>query len=327
MKKILIPAFIAVSMLANAEELKLANFLTNTSIAGDARILYTLTDTDGASVTPDYYTTRLRLNTSTKINNNFSYSMRLKFEDSVIGDSTKSTISVDRLFVDYKVGKHSLRVGRMGTPLYVLSNMLIDTDVEGFAYSTKFGETQLKAGYLLKNSATGTETRDENSIVYVQGVQGIKLGNNKLSVEASAYSEDNLTTANKTSNPAEKAFTLGAEYTQNLNSPVQMAIAKGQITMTDADNDNTGFTFGLTVGSKAIKEKGNWQGTAEYKSIEKYGFINSGAAKLDQKITKASAITYVAPNTNLELAYTITDYNDTTKKDTNIIEASLNYSF
>ncbi len=325
MKKLLIPAFIAVSMMANAEEVKLANFLTKTAIAGDARVLYNVTDTDGASTTPDYYTSRLRLNTTTKINDNFSYGMRLKFEDVIIGNTDKAVLTVDRAFMDYKMGAHSLRVGRMGSPIYVLSDMLIDTDVEGFAYSTKFNDTQVKAGFLLKNAATSTETADENSIIYVQGIQTIKLGTGNLLVEASAYSE----TKEKTSTAKDMtAFTAGAEYSLSLDGSVSMAKAKGQISMSDADDDNTGFTIGLTAGAKEIKAKGNWQGTVEYKSMDKNAFITvNGDTKLDRKVTKASFITYIAPSTNLELAYTMTDFNATATKDKNVLEASLNYSF
>ena len=326
MKKLIIPAFLAVVALANAEELKLSNYILNTSFSGDARVKYEMDSYDKTTSDADYFTTRLRLNTTTKINDNFSFGSRLRFQKEPIGSDTDGTVSLQRLYMDYKTGNHSIRVGRMGSPLYLLNDMLIDTNVEGLAYSTKFNNTQLKAGFLLRNAKTTTETSDENSIIYAQGIQTIKIGENKLVVEASAYSEDNKETSPK--NQAEKAFTLGAEYTQSLTGPIQMAQIKGQYIMTDADDDNSGYSAGLVIGSKEIKEKGSWQGIAEYKSLEKNGFIYVNSdTKLDQKIAKIGAIAYVAPNTNLEVTYEMYDYVPSSKEDKNVLSTTLNYTF
>ena len=340
MKKFLIPAFLAVVALANAEELKLSNYILNTTFSGDARVRYDVKnyDTNSSSQTDsDYFSTRFRLNTTTKINDNFSFGTRIKLQKSPIGNAVDSStnkginadISIERLYMDYKIGNNTIRVGRMGSPIYILSDMLIDTNVEGIAYSTKFNDTQLKAGYLLKNSADSTETSDENSIIYAQGVQTFKLAENKLLVEASVYLEDK---GNSTSTKAQdiKAFTLGGEYTLALNNTIEMAQIKGQYITSDADNDNVGYTAGLVIGSKAIKQQGTWQVAVDYKKVEKSAFpYISNDTVLDQEVTKIAATTYVAPNTNLELAYEIHDYisSSNSTKNYDLSYVALNYTF
>lgn len=338
MKKFLIPAFLAVVALANAEDLKLSSYILNTTFNGDARVRYDVQNYDTpTTVNADnnYFSTRLRLNTTTKINDNFSFGTRLKFQKNPIGNAVDSTtdkavnadLSVERLYMDYKVGNNNVRVGRMGSPIYILSDILIDTNVEGIAYSTKINDTQLKAGYLLKNASTTAETSNENSVTYVQGVQTFKFGKDKLVTEVSGYSEDK---GNSTSTKAKdlKTVTLGGEYTLSLDSIVEMAQIKGQYISSDADDNNIGYTTGVVVGSKAINKQGTWQVALDYKKLEKNAFpYISNDTLLDQKITKVTATTYVAPSTNLEVAYEIHDYISSSTKNNNILYAALNYTF
>lgn len=319
MKNLLIPAFIAVTAMASANELNLSNFITNTKFSGDARVRY---QADSEEET-DKIDARLRLNLNTKINDNFSFGARVRLAERKLGAGTsREAVQTERLFMNYKTGNHNLTVGRMGTPIHILSNMIIDTNVDGIAYSTKIQDTQIKAGYLMLKR-TEDKIADSNNMFYAQGVHTMNLGDNKLDLEASVYLEQEGTELT--------VFTLGAQYTMNLGEgqALEMTRLRAQLIMSDEDDDNMGYTAGVLFGSKSLNKKGAWQGEIEYKVLEAAAFIGATdlESKLDQQIIKLGALAYIAPNTNLEVTYEMIEKESTGDTMNNILSVILNHSF
>lgn len=343
MKNLLIPAFIAVTAMASANELNLSNFLTNTSFRGDARVRYQA-HSEKDKDNHDNLDARLRLNFATKINENVSFGYRMRIGETTLGQSGNG-LTTQRLFMDYKTGDHNLRVGRMGTPLFILSNMFIDTTVDGIAYSTKIQDTQIRAGYLVLNSnklekekekeedkSVNSTLADENTMLYVQGIHTMNIGENKLDLEASLYLEQNADMNKKAVKPVTNKdltiFTLGAQYTMNLGEgqALEMARLRAQYVMSDADDNNMGYTAGVLFGSSCLRNKGSWQGEVEFKVAEANSFV-ARTAKNNEQIIKLGAQTYVAPNSVLEVTYEMIESVEGSTVDKNIVSAILKYSF
>lgn len=321
MKKILFASFIIVSTMINAEDLKLSNFITNTSFSGDARVRYAFTDDENSTADSDAFSTRLRLNTNTRINENFSFGTRLTLANRTLG-GTETNVAFNRIFMDYKEKNYSIRAGRMYAPVYIFSDMFMDVDVDGIAYSKKIKDTQLKAGYLILKSDASAKASDENTILYTEGVHTFNLGENKLLISTAVFLEDETKTS---TTDGLNILTVGAEYTHKLSGSIEMAKLTGQYIKTDADADNVGYTLGVIAGSKSLNNKGTWQGIVEYKVAEANSFLS--VATLNREIIKFGASTYIAPNSNLEMTYEMIESENDNSVDKNVLTFTLNNNF
>lgn len=321
MKRLLLPTLFAISIMANADELKLSNFITSTTFSGDARLRYFFTDNTTETADSDALSTRLRLNTRTKINESFSLGTQLVLGSKTLGTES-SNVTFNRIFMDYKDGENTIRAGRMYAPVYVFSDMFMDVNIDGIAYSTKIKDTQLKAGLLILKSEATAKTSDENTVLYTEAVHNLKLGENKLLLSAGVFMEDESKGNTK---EGLNILTLGAEYTHNLKGALEMAQLRGQYVKSDANNDNLGYTLGVVIGSKSLNNKGSWQGIAEYKVAEANSFLN--VATLDREILKFGVSTCIAPNSNLEMTYEMIEAEKDNTVDKNVLTFTLNHSF
>lgn len=321
-KKLLLASFLAVGTMANADELKLSNFITNTTFSGDARLKYATINYDNSTSDSDAATTRLRLNTNTKINDSFSVGTRLTLSNRTLGGA-ENTVTFNRIFMDYKEKNYSIRAGRMYAPVYVFSDMFMDVDVDGIAYSTKIKNTQLKTGYLILKSEPTSKTSDENTVFYVEGVHNVNIGENKILFSAATFLEDE---SKSSTSDGLNIMTLGAEYTHKLGGTIDIAQLKGQYIQSDADTSNKGYTLGVSLGTKTLKNKGDYQGSIEYKVAEKNSFLST-SDYLNQKIIKLGATSYIAQNSNLEINYEMIESKEGDTVDKNILSFTLNHSF
>ena len=135
MKKFLVPAFIAASFMANADEVKLSNLLTNTKFTADTRLNYISKDDDAGNKENSDLRLRFRLNFDSQVNEFASVKGRVRLtndydlgDNTVKGTSEKASLFTDILYFDYKKGNHELLAGRY-TPFYKISNFFL-TDGE-----------------------------------------------------------------------------------------------------------------------------------------------------------------------------------------------------
>lgn len=345
MKKLLVPAFIAVTMMANAEELKLSKFLTNTSFSGDTRINHETTDYDTTTADVDKTRVRFRLNMNTKINDNFVVKSQLRLaDDHQLTTDGNITPLVKYLELNYTMKNHTIVAGRSAGPFYKISNMFItDGEKDVIGYLGKYGNTELRTGWMfmantsgthgVTNATTSTENSDRQHALYVQGVHNLKLGENTLKLEATGITLER--DAKNTVDKDVKGVLLGADYTHNLNSVIEMVQVRGQYVQTDAKNDNTGYSIGTVFGNKNLSKFGDWKAEVEYKMAENENYL----AKKDnnnRENVKIWAQTYVGPSTDLEIEYNKSNTLDLDKAsgkkksdalDNSKLSVSLNYKF
>lgn len=331
MKKFLVPAFIAASFMANADEVKLSNLLTNTKFTADTRLNYISKDDDAGNKENSDLRLRFRLNFDSQVNEFASVKGRVRLtndydlgDNTVKGTSEKASLFTDILYFDYKKGNHELLAGRY-TPFYKISNFfLTDGEKEGVGYLGKFGNTDLRAGYLLTSNADNTEITDKSDIMYLQAVHSLKFENSVLKLEAAGMAIDQP--KGSTSDDS-KGFMLGADYTQNLSSVVEYAQIRGEYIQTDDDGENKGYSMGVVFGSKKIEKAGDWKAEVEYKEAGENNTI-APVKNRDQKNIKLWAQTYIAPKMDLEVEYNIREKLKGPKTvDYSELQVSINHKF
>lgn len=326
MKKFLVPAFIAISVLANADEIKLSNFLTNTTFGGDTRINYAATDNKISDSQADIVSTRFRLNLNTKLNDNVSVNAQLRLTNGyeLGGANTSKDVVTEFLNLNYKVGNHLIQVGRL-SPLYSLNSFLLtDGDKDALAYSTKIKNTQLKAGIVFPydSSNRSSELSDRSKILYGQAIHTLNIGKDTLATDVTGLGvqQDSKNTAKDVT-----GFILGAKYTHNLEGPVEFIQGKAQIAQSNNSGDTTGFVVGVTLGDNNLKKMGDWKAEVEYKVTEKDNNI-ANTKNVDN--IKIWAQTYVAKNSNVEIEFNKRGtYKGTKTVDSQSLSVSLNHSF
>ncbi len=329
MKKFLVPAFIAASFMANADEVKLSNLLTNTKFTVDTRLNYISKDDDASNKENSDLRLRFRLNFDSQVNEFASVKGRVRFTDdydlgdnSVKGSSDKSSLFTDILYFDYKKGNHELLAGRY-TPFYKISNFFYtDGEKEGVGYLGKLGNTDLRAGYLLSSNDDNTEITDKANYMYLQAVHNLKFENSSLKLSAAGMA---INQKKGSTSDDSKGFMLGADYTQNLSSVIECAQIRGEYIQTDDDGENKGYSMGVVFGSKKIEKAGDWKAEVEYKEAEKN---NSLAKNKNQQNIKLWAQTYIAPKMDLEVEYNIRETLKGTKTvDYSELQVSINHKF
>lgn len=341
-KKLMVPILLSFSVMINAEELNLSNFVKNTSFSGDARINYSATGYSINGTDTDRLSTRFRLNLSTKINDNLSVNGQLRFTDGYslgttgnIGSETPSASTAGsdfytrNLYFNYKKGNHQLQIGRVAAPFYSLNGFLMtDGDKDAIAYSTKIDNTQLKAGYVFLNNGTdsslnSTEISDKKRALYFQAIQNIAINKDSLAVEATGIA---VTQDKKSSDDNVNAVILGASYTHQMTEIIEMVQGKAEYAqiLNDKD-DNSGLSVGIAFGDNSLKKLGDWKAEAEYKMA---GANNVIANSKNQKNMKLWFQTYAGKNSNLEVEYNKRDtYKGTKTVDYSSLEISLNHTF
>lgn len=336
MKNLFIPAFIAVTMLANANEIKLSNVLLNTTLSGDARINYYYTDNQITDKENDDIRTRVRLNFSTKVNDFATINGRIRLtsdyelgssdEGTVInGSNTTASLFTDILYFDYKKGNNEILAGRF-SPFYKINDFFVtDGERDGIGYVTKIGTTDLRAGYLFASNETDTEIMDKKNLLYAQAVYNLASTTNTLKLELTGIATSQTEQEKSSTIEDSKGILVGADFTQNLNSAVEFIQIRGQYIQTDDDGENKGNSIGVLFGSKNIAKLGDWKAEVEYKSA---GANNSLAKSANQENLKIWAQTYVSPKMNLELEYNNRETLKGAKTvDYSAMSVSLNHSF
>lgn len=330
-KKILVPAFIATTIMANAEDLKLSSLLTSTTISGDARVNYCVTDNSYANTENSDLRTRFRLNLSTKVNDFATINARVRLtNDYELGtanasaSTASSVLFTDIFYFDYKKGTNEVLAGRF-SPFYKINDFFItDGESEGLGYVTKIGNTDLRVGYLLGSNEADTKIIDKKSFAYGQAVYNLKSDKSLLKFEATGIA---LTQSEISTSDNVNGILLGVDYTQNLNSAVEFIQVRGQYIKTDETGENTGNSVGVVIGTKNIDKFGDWKAEIEYKSAGKNNSL-AKSTNQNQKNVKVWAQTYVSPKMNFELEYNKRDTLKGTKTvDYSTLSASLNHTF
>lgn len=326
MKKLLIPAFIAISAFASADEIKLSNFLTSTTFGGDTRINYSVTDTNTTNTQADVLSTRFRLNLNTKITDNISVGTQLRLTNGyeLGGANASKDVVTEFLNLNYKVGNHLIQVGRL-SPFYSLNSLLLtDGDKDAIAYSTKINNTQVKAGVTLPYSASdrSSELADRSKILYGQAIHTMNVGKDVLAIDATGLVVQQDT---KSTSKDSTGIIVGARYTHNMTGAVEFIQAKAQLAQSTNSGDTTGFVAGVTLGDNSLKKLGDWKAELEYKVTEK---DNEIANTKNVSNIKVWGQTYVGKNSNLELELNKREtYKGTKTVDYQSLSVSLNHSF
>jgi hypothetical protein len=321
MKKIATLFLLITALAGAAEEVTLPKFIKNTNIKGDFRFRYENSKNEGDETARERGRVRIRLGFDTKVNEKWNVAYRFTSDNITLTKPHESkSLMTDYAYAKYSNNGNCLYIGRFTNPLFILSDILWDYNMEGAAFSKKISQTQLTAAYLIKEEvAKGSDP----SIALIQVMQNIGIRDNSLKGELSYYNQmaggdlPNITTA-------------GLEYTHaiGIEKVMEQLKIRTQYILSDADENNKGYSLSLLTGTKTLSEVGNWQVLVEYKLLEKEAWIeNLGAVALGKKQLKFNIEAAIAKSSVIEAAYLITDNESGTTAENKTLQVNLKHYF
>jgi len=282
----------------------LPSWVSNMTLSGDLRVRYQTEDIDNdGKPSRDRWRIRLRPALEAKINDKWKAGFRLATgsADPISTNQTlEDTFQTPDIRLDYAYAQYSptsdikIMAGKLKNPLYTTKDLMWDGDAtpDGLAATFNFKASDklslfiTPAYFILEEDKSRT---DDPAMIVIQPGMTWKINDNvSFKVAGAYYDFKNVKGSNMSVHSAGTNSTdakgmwlydhdstaFDAEIGFKLPSFIKYVSLFGEYVTSDADNDNTGWLFGITIGDEKVSEFKKWQFTYNYRELEKDAWVD-----------------------------------------------------